>query len=198
MEREEFNNIVMVLNATYSTKNYTMISSKEQALVWYTMLSDLDYTIARQAVVNLIARSPYQPTVADIRNEYASLTNRAELGEAEAWTMVRDGIRNGTYGATEEFSKFPAAIQRAVGSPMSLSEWAMLSSSEVETVVQSQFLRAYRAACAEQKTENALGAIGAKKGSMVELAEQIAKRLDGVRDEQHRIGEWTIGGDEHG
>lgn len=182
MSKEEFNNIIMLLNATYRTKDGAIIQDKRQAEVWYRFLSDLEYSIAQQAVVNLVAKMPFVPTIADIRNEYAGLTSSADLGDAEAWAMVREGIRNGIYGATEEFNKFPEVVQKAVGNPMSLSEWAMMSSSDVETVVQSQFLRAYRAAVAERKNDRVLGAIGARKGSMVELAEKVAKRLESNDD----------------
>ena len=183
MDKTEFNSIVMVLNNAYKSRNNgLMIESKEQANVWYSFLRDLDGEIAKKAIVNLVARMPWQPTIADIRNEYAALTNKMSVGEAEAWAMVRDGIRNGTYGATEEFAKFPDAIKRAVGNPMSLSEWAMMSSDDVETVIQSQFLRASRAALAEEKTERTIGQIGTRHGSMVEIAEHVANGL-GVQNE---------------
>lgn len=178
MTREEFKKIVGVLNAAYSERGYTFISGKEQAEAWYEMLSDLDYTVCKKAVTNIITTSDRAPRIATIRNAYFELISIAGMSEGEAWAMVRDGIRNGTYGAAEEFAKFPPEIQRAVGDPMALSEWAMLSSDEVETVIHSQFLRSYREEKEVEKKNTTIGRIGAKRGSMAELAEKVAKMLE--------------------
>lgn len=67
-----------------------------------------------------------------------------EIGELEAWAIVRKATSNGIYHAEEEFMKLPEVIRRAVGRPENIREWAMKDSSEVETVIMSQFLRAYR------------------------------------------------------
>lgn len=176
MVEDEFNKIVMVLNTAYP-RGGPLIKDKEQATVWFEFLKDLDYKICKQAVSNYVLRNPFPPAVADIRKEYAELANEPMLGEAEAWAMVRDGIKNGTYGATEEFSKFPPEVQRAVGNPMSLSEWAMLSPKEVETVVQSQFLNAYRVETNITKNDRQMGLIGARRGAMAQLAATVAERL---------------------
>lgn len=178
MERVEFSKIVLVLNAAYRNNGKPMIEDKMQADVWYEMLKDLDYNVAEKAVKNMIARSPYQPTIADVRKEYARLVSAPAIGEGEAWAMVRDAIRNGTYGATEEFEKLPPALQKAVGNPMSLTEWASLTSKEVETVVQSNFLKALRAVQERDKEAAVVGAIGAKDGEYVGIAADVVKMLE--------------------
>lgn len=178
MERIEFSKIVLVLNAAYRNNGKPMIEDKMQADVWYEMLKDLDYAVTEKAVKNMIARSPYQPTIADVRKEYARLVTAPEMGEGEAWALVRDAIRNGTYGATEEFAKLPPTLQKAVGNPMSLTEWASLSSKEVETVVQSNFLKALRTVQSREKDEAIVGAIGAKDGEYVGIAEQVLNMLE--------------------
>ena len=61
----------------------------------------------------------------------------------EAWALVRKAIRNGYYGAEEEFEKLPTACQRAIGSPSNLRELAQLDIDQVETVEQSHFIKAY-------------------------------------------------------
>lgn len=179
MTRDEFRQIANILNAAYSEKGYTFINGKEQAEGWYETLADLDFRICKKAVLNIITTSEKAPKVATIRNAYFELTSASSgMSEGEAWAMVRDGIRNGTYGATEEFNKFPPEIQRAVGDPVALSEWAMMSSDEVETIIHSQFLRSYREEKEIEKKNQAIGLIGAKRGSMAELAEKVAKMLE--------------------
>lgn len=176
MTYDEFSKIAKVMNAAYAS-NDVMFTSAKQIEVWHRMLSDLDCEVVEKAVLNLIAKSEKKPTIAAIRREYFDLVMPEDMNEQQAWDMVRDGIRNGTYGAVEEFEKFPDVIKKAVGSPMSLTEWAALESSQVETVIQSLFKRSYRAAIEQQNKAKVLGAIGTKAGAMAALTENVAKRL---------------------
>ena len=72
------------------------------------------------------------------------IQNPQELTELEAWALVTKAIRNGLYGADEEFAKLPPLVQQAVGQPRCLTEWAMLG-AEDKAVTQSNFMRSYRA-----------------------------------------------------
>lgn len=47
-----------------------------------------------------------------------------ETTETEAWALVRKACGNSLYNAAEEFEKLPADIQRCVGSPSQLRDWA--------------------------------------------------------------------------
>ena len=62
----------------------------------------------------------------------------------EAWLLVSKALRNGTYGAVKEFNKLPPLVQKAVGSPDNLRNWAQTDSESIENVVQSNFMRTYR------------------------------------------------------
>lgn len=68
-----------------------------------------------------------------------------ETTEAEAWGMVQKATRNSIYNADKEFSALPEEIQRCVGSPSTLREWAIMDSETLNTVVASNFMRSYRA-----------------------------------------------------
>ena len=65
--------------------------------------------------------------------------------------MVRTAASNSTYHAKEEFEKLPPCVQRAVGSPGTLEKWAKTEQTDLETVVQSNFLRTYATVLAKQK-----------------------------------------------
>ena len=58
---------------------------------------------------------------------------------------------NGIYGYREEFDKLPPTLQKAVGTPQTLHDWAVVDSADFQTVIQSNFLRSYRAALEAQK-----------------------------------------------
>lgn len=67
----------------------------------------------------------------------------------QAWALVAKAIRNGIYGAEEEFAKLPPAVQRAVGNPGNIREWATMDSKSVQSVVQSNVMRTYRSVVAK-------------------------------------------------
>lgn len=68
-----------------------------------------------------------------------------ETTETEAWAMVQKATRNSIYNADKEFAALPEDVQRSVGSPATLREWAMMDSETLNTVVASNFMRGYKA-----------------------------------------------------
>ena len=60
-----------------------------------------------------------------------------------AWGLVSKALRNGTYGAAEEFNELPPLVRQAVGMPDNLKNWATSDYQTIETVIQSNFLRTY-------------------------------------------------------
>lgn len=180
MTIDEWKEVVQLMNVMYDDGGRLMFEKTDKAklLGWYSCLSDLEYEGVAKAVRNLVMKSPYKPKVYDIRNEYMNLISETMLTEHEAWTMVRDGIRNGTYGASEEFAKLPPLVQDAVVSPSSLYEWAQLSSEEVDTVIQSLFKRQFRSVVERSTTDKVLGAIGTKNGELASLQANMNKLLE--------------------
>lgn len=178
MTLEEFKDVARLINAMYGTGEKVIFDTVAKVTAWYSCLSDLPYAAVAAAVKNHAMTSPFPPKVADIRKECAEIMSTPMLDEQAAWEMVRDGIRNGIYGAEEEFSKFPPEVQAAVVTPWALSEWAMLPSDKVDTVIQSQFKISYRSTMERREKERVLGAIGTKAGAMAQLTENVVKRLE--------------------
>ena len=170
MTRDEFGTFVEMIDCTYGRDGKKFFDTKEKITVWFSCLKDLDYKAAGYALKNHICKSPYAPTVADIRKEYAAITTP----DADAWALVRVAIRNGTYGAEQEFAKLPKEVQDAVGSPASLTEWAQMPSETVESVIQSYFRKTYATVLERNRTERVLGRVGAREGSLIE---EVASRL---------------------
>ena len=79
------------------------------------------------------------------------LTAPNEMTEQEAWSLVLKALSNGTYGSQKEFDKLPPVLQRLVGSPNQLKEWALMDSDTVNSVVASNFQRSYRARAANER-----------------------------------------------
>lgn len=72
------------------------------------------------------------------------MTQPQELNEMEAWSLVYRAICNSTYNSVSEFEKLPPLVQKAVGLPDSLREWAMTENLNKE-VVMANFQKAYKA-----------------------------------------------------
>lgn len=152
MTKEEFMVIAKTLKAVYTDPKF--LPDMDALNVWYMFLQDLDYQTTSNAVAKFISTSKWSPTVADIRQMAVELTAPPEdsLGELEAWALVQRAIRNGTYGAEKEFEALPPLIQKAVGDPSNLREWAQ-TDEDTRTVLQSQFQKVYRSTVQRAKEE---------------------------------------------
>lgn len=179
MTLDEFKDVARLINAMYGTGDKVIFDTVAKVTAWYSCLSDLEYAAVAAAVKNHAMTNKFAPSIAEIRKECTDIISKPMLGEQEAWEMVRDGIRNGIYGAQEEFDKFPPEVQAAVVTPWALSEWAMLASTEIDTVIQSQFKRSYRSTVERRDKERILGAIGTQAGAMASITEKVVKQLEG-------------------
>ena len=152
MTKEQFKILVKAMKAVYTNPGF--IPDQYAFDVWYSILKDLDYATASRAVQMHMQTEEKPPTVAGIRKQSMKITGNTEndLNETEAWSLVLKSIRRSTYYSEEEFLKLPEIIQRSVGSPRQLREWAMLEDVDGKTltVLQSNFQRTFRA---EQQKE---------------------------------------------
>ncbi len=141
MTRDETKKIIMAMTYTYPNFHPQDISIVID--LWTSMLEAYSYqqiSAALQAYI-LTDTSGFAPSIGQLTNKIHTET---ELGELEAWALVSKALRNGYYGAEDEFAKLPPLIQKAVGNPSNLRQWALTDSSSVETVLQSNFIRNYR------------------------------------------------------
>lgn len=142
MTEAEFTSFLKQLRTMYPT----VITDELAASMWYRALKDIPYTLLEHALLVHIQSSVYPPTVAELRKAAARLTpHETQLSDMEAWGLVMKAVRRASYYAEEEFAKLPAMVQKAVGDPVNLREWAIMPAEEVQSVGQSQFLRSYRA-----------------------------------------------------
>lgn len=135
MTQQEFSVIVKAIKAVYPT----MLADDGAKDVWYMLLADLPYQQVATALHIHMQTSKYPPTIADLRENKAD----AGLSEMEAWAMVRKALRNGNYGAEEEFDKLPDLVKKAVGAASNLRQWAQSDSGMMETI-EAHFLKAFR------------------------------------------------------
>lgn len=125
--------------------NYKPSNLSETVDVWNMMLEEYSYnqvSIALKAYVTSDT-SGFAPSVGEIVAKIQTISQPQELDGMAAWGLVSKALRNGTYGAVEEFNKLPPLVRQAVGIPDNLKNWATSDYQTIETVIQSNFLRTY-------------------------------------------------------
>lgn len=144
MTRDETVKIIRIMCDCYP--NYKPSNLSETVDVWNMMLEEYSYSQISMALKTYVHSdtSGFAPSIGQLINKLHEVQSPQELNEMEAWFLVSKALRNGYYGAVEEFNKLPPLVQKAVGSPDNLRNWALTDINSIENVVQSNFMRTYR------------------------------------------------------
>ena len=189
VEREQFKILVKAMKAVYTKPEF--IPDQDAFNVWYMMLRDLNYEVLTNAVQKHMMTSPYPPTIADLRAAATQFTPGeagTQLTELEAWELVRRAISNSGYHSPEEFERLPRLVQKAVGNPANLREWAAMDIDTVNSVEQSHFIRSYRTVVSREKDMQKLSPV------MRQLIDKVSSGMaleDAMRDRE-AISEQTL------
>lgn len=176
MTREDVIKIMSVLRGAYPS--FYRDISKAEALdtinLWTDLFANDDAALVGAAVKSVIEgdEKGFPPTIGQVKAKMRLLTGSHQLTEAEAWSQVAAAVRNGIYGSQEEFDKLSPTMQRIVGSPSQLREWAMMDSQTLHSVVASNFQRSYKAITAKEREVAKLPA------DVRQMVAQIAKPMD--------------------
>jgi hypothetical protein len=149
--RQEALAVLAILKTAYPTfyKNYSKEDINAAVDLWTTMFADDPAHIVTEAVKSLMCTLKYPPTIADVKEKIAMITQPLMMTEMEAWSRVRGAISY--YHANEAFVNLPPMLQKIVGSPNQLREWALMDVETVNSVIQSNFMRSYRAMAARER-----------------------------------------------
>lgn len=157
MTREETKVLLRAMSTAYP--NYKIENLKETIDLWQLMLSDYEYKDCLLSLKSYIANntSGFAPSISHIIDGIHTakeIISDAYPAETEAWSLVDKALSNGNYHAQEEYDKLPELIKKTVGSPNMIKMWAQVDREELETVVQSNFMRSYRENVKKAKTIN--------------------------------------------
>lgn len=148
MNKQEAYQVLSLLQANYPDAFRGM--SKEAAQVkvnlWADMFADEPFEVVVAAAKAFMATDikGFMPAVGQIKERIAMMGTGAEMTGLEAWNIVSAALRNSAYGSAEEFAKLPPEIQRAVGSPTQLREWALMDTETVQSVIGSNFQKSFK------------------------------------------------------
>lgn len=143
MTREETVEIIHIICDCYPNFKPEDLSRTIDA--WQVMLEEYSCEQVAVALKAYITSntSGFAPSVGEIVAKIQLVSQPQELDGMAAWGLVSKALRNGTYGAVEEFNKLPPLVRQAVGMPDNLKNWAASDYQTIETVIQSNFLRTY-------------------------------------------------------
>ena len=160
MTREETLMVMSALKAAYPPFYKDMRREEAEGIVnlWASMFADDPVQVVLAAVKAHIAtdKKGFPPHIGAIKEAIVKVTAPEEMTEQEAWGRVLKAVRNGIYGSQKEFDALPPTLQRIVGSPSQLKEWALMDGDTVNSVVASNFQRSYRARAANEREYMAL------------------------------------------
>lgn len=144
MTKDETRKLLMMINAAFPT--FKVENPEETVNVWNWALSEYPAEVIMGALQIYIKtnKTGFAPSVSQLIGcAYAPKENNA-LSEGEAWALVKRAIQDGNYHAEERFNELPETVQKAIGSPNMIHQWAGTDSDEVNTVIMSNFQRAYK------------------------------------------------------
>ncbi len=111
------------------------------ANLWKEVLSDIPFDVAKAAIIKVLATAKFWPTVAEIREAAAVITNPHILSPAEAWALVEQANdRYGYYRSEEGMKSLPPLVQLVV---RSLGGFREVCASENPGVTRGQFMKMY-------------------------------------------------------
>lgn len=145
MTEKEVRQLLAMTQAVYP--NYNPPSREAAVNAWLMCLSEYDNNVVTAAFKAYMTTdtSGFAPSIGQLLDKVHLIQDPQELNEMEAWSLVSKALRNGYYGAVEEFDKLPPLVQKAVGSPDNLRNWSQTDVKAIETVIQSNFMRSYAA-----------------------------------------------------
>ena len=176
MTRQE-TGIIMDILATAYPRFYAGPDApdpEKAVALWAEMFAEDDVAIVAAAVKALIATDDkgFPPHIGAVKAKVRQITQPSGMTPQEAWNLVAKAIRNSAYDSREEYDKLPKEIQRLVGSPNQLRDWATMDSDTVHSVVASNFQRSF---AARQKADNDFKALPRDVQAMIgTVAERMA------------------------
>lgn len=155
MTRDETIDLLSVLKAAYPNfyRDMTRKDADHVISLWSEMFKDEPAPLVVLAVKRHIATDTkgFPPHIGAIKDAIGKIQQPEEMTEIEAWNIVRKAMRVHSWDAKEEFDKMPPVLQRLVGSPSQLMEWAQMDADVVASVVASNFQRSYKARAAHER-----------------------------------------------
>lgn len=148
MTKREIGELMTILQANYpdSFRGQSEAVVGAKVKLWHDMFKDYPSPVVYAAAKAFMATDVkgFMPSVGQIMEKIQLMKQPNEMTPGEAWHLVYKAIRNSTYWSVEEFAKLPDQVQRFVGSPEQLRDWALMDAETVQSVIGSNFQRSFK------------------------------------------------------
>ncbi|MBQ7792047.1 MAG: hypothetical protein IJ367_00940 [Clostridia bacterium] len=185
MTKRDIAELMTILQANYpdSFKGQSDVVVAAKVQLWHDFFKDHPKEAVYAAAKAFIATDTkgFMPNIGQINEQIQTLKNPCEMDAAEAWGYVYRALQNSGYRADEEFAKLPPLIQRVVGSPNQLREWALMDAEIVQSVISSNFQKSFRITQGRNRDFEKLP--GDVKTFVSQIANTVIGRLEGGYEE---------------
>lgn len=175
MTTQEFATISAAIRAAWPSAN--IMPDRQSKEVWWTMLSDLDYKPCLMALKEHMSTCKFPPSIAELREKTAGMTQVPVRDWGEAWEDVMRAIRfKGMYREQEALEQLDEITQKCVRR----LGFKSLCTSENETADRANFRMIYEQEQRRQNTFRQLPpALQEQKRKLQQLTAETVKRLEG-------------------
>lgn len=140
MDKQQFATLAIGIKSAYPASK--ILEDNASMDFWYTMLKDIPYEIAENAVMEHICTNIYPPNIAEIRKLCMERCQRPLLSFDEAWGVVQRAMS--TYGWYHSQEAFKTMDELTLSVVKNLG-WSRLCQSENPTADRANFREAYEA-----------------------------------------------------
>ena len=113
MDKKEFATFTMALKTYYPREN--LLPNQQAMELWFSQLQDIPFEVAQAGLQKWVATNKWSPSIADIREMYASIVQGDLPDWGEAWEEVRMAIRHyGSYRPQEAMESLSPLTRKVV------------------------------------------------------------------------------------
>jgi hypothetical protein len=178
MDINEAGFLMDILSIAYPSF-YSRQSDKQKLAairLYAEMFADDDPREVASAVKSLIASrtSTFPPVIGEIKAKLGEIRQPDRMQTQEAWALASKAAAGNL-----PWEKLPTLVQKAIGSKSILREWGQIDSERFNTVIYSQFVKAY-------------GTYDTRERERAALPSDIRNLIDGVAERMSLAGETQI------
>ena len=140
MDKQQFATLAIGIKSAYPASR--ILEDNASMDFWYTMLKDIPYEVAENAVMEHICTNVFPPNIAEIRKLCVERCQRPVLSFDEAWGVVQRAMS--TYGWHHPQEAFETREELTLSVVKNLG-WSRLCQSENPTADRANFREAYEA-----------------------------------------------------
>ncbi len=150
MNREETIELMQEIEARYPT--FAPSNPSKTVDVWLEEFEDFPYEIvlAGVKIFSSTDTKGFPPGIGSVKEKIFELSTINFPSAMESWHRVRKILSKGQ-PYSEHFETLNAIEKKVIGSPTTLYNWSITDMKSLETVIQSQYIKAYETTFTREK-----------------------------------------------